>query len=258
MAETLYDDLGSGYDVIIHWERRLARETPFYRRLFAYYSVKRLLDVGCGTGWHARLFAQWGITVVGVDPSRAMLDVAHKTTQGLPVRLVQAGFSDLTRLDEAPFQAVVCLGNTLPHATTPQERAAALAAFRHCLTPGGVCVIQTLNYDLLKQTRQRFQPLSHGMVEGREQILLRMFDFGPDIWQFNILRFTRRNGGWEFTVSSAPHLPVFAADLHAQLQTAGFRNLRLYGDFESTPFDPETSDMLLAVAETEDDGGTAG
>ncbi|MBI3946833.1 MAG: class I SAM-dependent methyltransferase [Armatimonadetes bacterium] len=249
MAVDLYDELGGGYDVIINWERRLARETPFYRDLFARHQVARLLDVGCGTGWHARLFAGWGIAVVAADPSRAMLDVAGEVTRGLPVQLVEAGFAELPGLCETPFQAVVCLGNTLPHATTPRARAAALAAFRQCLAPGGVCVIQTLNYDLLRATGERFQPLSHGVVDGREQILLRMFDFGAVTWQFNILRFTRRDTGWEFTVSSAQHLPVFSADLAAQLQAAGFHGVRLLGGFDGNQFDPGASDMLLAVGQ---------
>lgn len=244
----LYDQLGAGYDVIIHWERRLARETPFYQEVFARHHVHRLLDVGCGTGWHARLFASWGIHVVGIDPSAAMLETAREVTQGLPVELRQAGFEDLAGMDAEAFEAVVCIGNTLPHAVTVEARMQALRGFLGRLRPGGVCVIQTLNYDQFAATRERFQPLAHGTVDGREQLLLRMFDFGPDTWQFNILRFTRTDSGWQFEHSEAPHLPVFGADLQWQLQDAGFTDVRLLGGFDRTPFDPATADMLLATA----------
>ncbi len=244
----LYDDLGAGYDLIINWERRLARETPFYQDLFARHGVRRLLDVGCGTGWHARLFAGWGIEVVGADPSEAMLQVAREVTAGLPVTLVQAGFGDLESACPGPFEAVVCLGNTLPHALSPEERLHALRAFRALLAPGGVCVVQTLNYDHLAATGERFQPLAQGTAEGREQLLLRMFDFGTDTWQFNLLRFTHQDAGWQFDVTSTRHLPVFGVDLAHQMQTAGFRSVSLFGGFDRQPYDPATADMLLAVA----------
>src|SRR3954447_6471707 len=37
---------------------------------------KRLIDVGCGPGHHARLFAEWGYEVVGVDASAMMIQQA--------------------------------------------------------------------------------------------------------------------------------------------------------------------------------------
>lgn len=249
MKTELYDDLGAGYDLIINWQARLARETPFYRELFAWHQVDRLLDVGCGTGQHARLFAEWGIAVVGADPSEAMLARAREVTQGLPVTLAQAGFRELESLCDTPFPAVLCLGNTLPHAVTPAERQQALRAFAACLAPGGVCVIQTLNYDQLAASGERFQPLAQGVVDGQEQLLLRMFDFGPETWQFNILRFTRPDGKWQFDVSSTRHLPVFGESLRQELLEAGFTQVRLLGDFDGSPYVPETAAMLLAVAE---------
>ncbi|MDH7569383.1 MAG: class I SAM-dependent methyltransferase [Armatimonadota bacterium] len=245
----LYDDLGVGYDLIINWERRLARETPFYQGLFQRHGVRRLVDVGCGTGWHARLFAGWGLQVVGVDPSQAMLDAARQVTEGLPVALVRGGFEDLPLASQPPFDAVVCLGNTLPHALTPQTRLAALRGFCHSLVPGGVCVVQTLNYDVIRATGERFQPLAQGTIAGREELLLRMFDFGPETWEFHILRFTRAEGSaWVFNPSSTRHLPVYGEEIASQLAAAGFSEVRLLGGFDQAPFDPHTSEMLLAVA----------
>ncbi|MFH1091440.1 MAG: methyltransferase domain-containing protein [Pseudomonadota bacterium] len=38
---------------------------------------ERLLDVGCGTGMHLQLFKREGLSVTGLDPSPAMLEVAR-------------------------------------------------------------------------------------------------------------------------------------------------------------------------------------
>lgn len=110
-------------------------------------------------------------------------------------------------------------------------------------------MVQSLNYDAVSAAGERLQPLSQGTLHGREQLLLRMFDFGEETWQFNILRFIREDAGWWFDVSSTRHLPVFAADLERQLAEAGFTGIRLLGGFAGAPFDAGTSDMLLAVAE---------
>ncbi|MDX2504938.1 MAG: class I SAM-dependent methyltransferase [Gammaproteobacteria bacterium] len=35
-----------------------------------------LLDVGCGTGYFSRKFADYGLNVTGIDPDQAMIDFA--------------------------------------------------------------------------------------------------------------------------------------------------------------------------------------
>jgi ubiquinone/menaquinone biosynthesis C-methylase UbiE len=54
------------------------REFDLLRRALAPRPGETLLDVGCGTGYFARLFAQRaGADVVGLDPDLAWLGFAH-------------------------------------------------------------------------------------------------------------------------------------------------------------------------------------
>jgi SAM-dependent methyltransferase len=64
----------------------------------------RLLDVGCGTGWHTIAFREHGWSVTGVDVSADMLRLARK--RGLDV--VEADASALP-FDDESFDAVVSL-----------------------------------------------------------------------------------------------------------------------------------------------------
>jgi len=57
---------------------RLARD--FAARL----PGRRLIDVGCGPGHHARVFAEWGYEVVGIDASAAMIEVARAGVRSEP------------------------------------------------------------------------------------------------------------------------------------------------------------------------------
>ena len=48
---------------------------------------ERLLDIGCGTGNHLRLFAERGLDVTGIDSSPYMLDIArHKVERRAEIR----------------------------------------------------------------------------------------------------------------------------------------------------------------------------
>lgn len=41
------------------------------------YNFKKILDVGCGTGFQSYLFAPTGAEVIGIDISKRMLEIAH-------------------------------------------------------------------------------------------------------------------------------------------------------------------------------------
>jgi SAM-dependent methyltransferase len=57
----------------------------------------RLIDIGCGPGFHAHLFAEWGYEVVGIDASAAMIELAWAEARSEPaprfevVRMQQLG-----------------------------------------------------------------------------------------------------------------------------------------------------------------------
>lgn len=60
--------------------------------------MRRLLDVGCGTGHFGVLLAGRGLRVVGVDPAGASLDVARGKPDADRVRWVHGTASDVLAL----------------------------------------------------------------------------------------------------------------------------------------------------------------
>jgi SAM-dependent methyltransferase len=70
----------------------------------------RVLDVACGHGRISRGLARLGVSVVGVDLSRAMLDKAEERERGEPlsIRYVHADVADPGLLDGDSFDAAVC------------------------------------------------------------------------------------------------------------------------------------------------------
>jgi len=74
-----YNDwLSKTYYAAVGVEDRLKHETPDLLKVFSQNKVKRILDVGCGTGDHVIDLAKRGFDVVGIDRSSAMINEANK------------------------------------------------------------------------------------------------------------------------------------------------------------------------------------
>jgi len=98
-----------------------------------------VLELGCGTGRVALALAQAGLTVVGVDYSAGMLEVARRQAAGLPLTLVQADMREL-RL-RRKFATVLVPFGGLQHMETAAEVTAALATVAHHLAAGGLAIV---------------------------------------------------------------------------------------------------------------------
>ena len=114
----------------------------WYRTLAAELGARRVLDLGCGTGLLTRSLASPGRTVVGVDPSEAMLDYARRQPGAERVRWVLGGASAIPAGLDADL--AVCTGNTIMH-LSPGGLAFAFDAIARSLRPGGVIAFETRN-----------------------------------------------------------------------------------------------------------------
>ena len=245
----LYDALASDYDRFVNWEGRLAHELPFLERLFADHGVRRVLDAACGTGHHAIALAERGYEAVGADLSAPMIEQARRnaTAAGLDVPFVTAGLGSLAALGQI-FDAVLCLGNSLPHLLTDAALAEALADFDAVLQPGGLLVIQNRNFDRVWSQKERFMgPQSYSDGE-REWLFVRFYDFHEQTVTFSMVRLQRAAAAWAQDVESTELRPLFRDDLAAALAAAGFAPAIFYGGYDGSPFDPAQSNDLIVVA----------
>ncbi len=256
----MYDDFSADYDRFVDWEARLAAELPFIERLLRRVGGRVMLDAACGTGMHAVALARRGYEVTGADASEGMIERAraNAAAAGVQVRFEVAGFGELARLvgkqgseeERGLFDALLCLGNSLPHVLTPEALHATLVDFAACLRPGGALLIQNLNYDRILTRQERWmEPQAHREGE-QEWLFLRFYDFDPDgLLTFNVVRLHRSGDQWEQRVMSTRLWPQRQAELIEALQAVGFVEVTYWGDMQGTPFVPEESPNLVLVAE---------
>ncbi|NPA80308.1 MAG: class I SAM-dependent methyltransferase [Thermotogae bacterium] len=103
---------------------------------FARIPVRRILEVGCGTGNLTRELVKLGYEVVGVDVSEGMLKVAQKK---LPdVRFLRADVREMDLGEQ--FDAVISTFDSLNNLLTEADLARAFGRIRAHLKPRGIFV----------------------------------------------------------------------------------------------------------------------
>lgn len=137
MSEDNFDHIAHEYDhalpahVVQHYlDKRV-------RYLVEVCPTGRVLDVGCGTGMLAGRLATAGLDVIGVDPSKGMLDVmASDAKAAHAVR----GSGGRLPFGDATFDLVLTVA-ALHHVADPAEVRITLMEMVRVLRPGGRAVV---------------------------------------------------------------------------------------------------------------------
>ena len=111
--------------------------------------ARRVLDVGCGSGSVLLALAGRIGRGVGVDVSRSEVARAERARKRRRVRNVSFKVADAARLpfQSGSFEAVVCLGDVLTYAGSYPRVRRALSELRRVLRPGGIAVIEGMNWE---------------------------------------------------------------------------------------------------------------
>ncbi len=265
-SRDFYDRQAALYEVMNDWPARLSLELPFIRRALEQARARTVLDVACGSGHHAIALAREGYKASGADISAEMIAQARLNAEraNVLVRFEQVSFADLAQFAPQAFDAVLCLGNSLPHALTEADQLAALTAMRERLRAGGALVLQNLNYDLRWKNRPRFFAINSATLDGRTVLIWRMADYHdpgahvpgldgpcpePGLITFHIAAIEQDAAGkWQAEVKSTLQHPLFAGDLTHRLAQVGFKDVVLFGGMDGSTFSPDSSSDLVIVA----------
>jgi ubiquinone/menaquinone biosynthesis C-methylase UbiE len=258
MAEAgAFDAFQPYYDLMVDWEQRIGREGPFFQRVFASVTARRVLDCACGTGHHVRLFARWGLEAVGTDLAPAMIDQARRDakTESARVRFEIADFRDLpNHFPQKPFDAVVCTGNSLPLAGGAEEIRQAIRSMADVLAPDGLLILHAKNFGVLPEGVNAYQNLVIRHVEDREILFLKVFRKVRHLCDIDIVVLDKQAGDWKKQETHARAWALEKAELEPMVTAAGFGRLQFYGGYEPKPFNPATSPDLILVARKEKAG----
>jgi SAM-dependent methyltransferase len=205
-----------------------------------------VVDLGSGTGEHARWLAEQGFAVVGIEGVKERWEVARGIDHPNVEHLL-GDFGAVEAMVRGHFGAAICLGNTLPAVLGVEALSRTLIGLRRRLLPRGVFVAQVLNYDRLESQGATELPERRLERDGEELVFRTALAFEPE----GVVGIT------ETVVDRAGSL-LFRRQRHQQawrhdqlvtlLEVARFTTIEAFGGFAGEPFDSPESEELILVA----------
>ena len=238
-----YDRFVDKYDVLVSYKNRVKREANFYDYLFKKYKINTVLDCACGTGHHVMMLKHMGYDIRGSDLSPAMINKARVNLkeQDLDVILKISDFKHLHKNIGEKFDAVICVGNSLPHLLTDEDLTLALTEMNSVLNENGILILEQRNYDKLLKSKKRFFPVAFR----ENDVFFYVLDFFPSEITFNIVNINTSSQTLETYTTKYNALKI--NKLKELLDTSGFQIIELYEDYDFTKFNIETSDRPILL-----------
>lgn len=201
-----------------------------------------ILDVPCGTGRHAAVFAKHGLRVTGIDISKACLQLAREECRGRPVSLSQG---DMARLSEHRnrYDAVVNLFSSFGYFATDSKNEQVLRELVSTLKPGGQIAIHLINRDWLLKV---FRPVDW-RIEGSKFILEgRKYDQNTHYNEAQVAVIDQRTGKGK--VYHHRMRLYSKLEMTALMRKCGLVDIRVLGNFDGDQFSRTGSSHPIYIA----------
>ena len=241
-----FDPIARFYDLD---DGRLSEDIPLYLG-FARKTGGPILDLGVGSARLALPLAEAGYEVIGIDISPDMLAIGRE-------RVVQAGLNDRIQLvladfTEPPlvgdFALAYCGYNAFLHLIEGAEQMQALQNWRDLLKPGGLLVVDVENPQLEALAGLPGDLEMEEVLVDESGLAVRKYTSAwadlPD--QVLYLRRVYETDDGRRETSFRVRI-LFQRELALLLACAGFGDMRFYGDYDLSPWEPD-SPRLIAVA----------
>jgi SAM-dependent methyltransferase len=245
-----YAQIADLYDIMIDWKKRLEREGAFFLKLFEEKGVRRVLDSAAAGGRHVRYFRERGYEFQGADFSPEMIEQCRRADPEHAGDYFRSDFRDLKQKVSPPYDALLCLGCSLPHLMSEEDFYEALSNFAAVLKRGGTLVTQFVNFDAIYRRGDRIRPLNHRIRPEGEYFFLRVYDLiSESQMDINLNVLIKRGRDWDWKMVNTSLFPIHADPYIELVKRAGFADVRLFGDYAFSPFDRDASGDLIVVAE---------
>lgn len=222
-----YSSIANEYDDFTSFSERLSSQSIIIEKIIEKYNIKEALDAGCGTGLYSILLAKAGVKVTAVDISREMIRKLNMNAQksNLKIETLVCDLSNINKYLEQKFDAIFCLGNTIPHILKLTQLHKVYKSFFRVLKPEGVLIVQQLNYDKLLKYKEQIQNIK--LVN--DKIYVRFYDYGQSMINFFILMIDLRNSS-KSSLEKILLKPYLLPEHKEYLEKVGYKKISLYED----------------------------
>jgi SAM-dependent methyltransferase len=183
-------------------------------------SGQTVLDLGCGPGYHARVLTERGCRVVAVDVSRTCLDELRRECPSADLIPLHANLLDRKSYERfGPFQAILCLGDTLPHLPDQANVRELIEIAGDLLAPGGILVLEFRE----QTTEMKGKDAVFTTRADRDRIMQCVLHYEPTrVWVTDVVH-EWTNGAWQTSKSTYPKLRLDAEQIVREAAAIGLR-----------------------------------
>jgi len=220
------------------------RQADLVADLFPPERYRRLLDLCCGEGRYARLFAAKGYAVTGVDLSRRLIEIARdRAGAGTGITYL---VEDMRRIDfREEFDIVVNLFTSFGYFASEQEDRRVIRGVHRALRPRGVFWLDFLNRPfVLSRLKSTVKKAGKDTVVEESR---RLSGDGKRVEKDILIR-EREGEGRESIHAYRESVRLYTREeLHRMLGEAGFRVKREFGDYGGAPWSADRPRLIIAA-----------
>lgn len=254
--EELHDWIAKYYDSFIDWKERLSAELPLLLKFIKQRKVQKIIDIGCATGEHdIALVKTNGFSVLGIEKSQHMIDVANSKKETLPQKLkeklnfIKLDRADLPKSSFKGFDAALILGGVISHSTNLDRD---LNAICSSLNPDkNLIIIQMPDYELILKKRDRFSSLTFfkrsASARGESAFII-FYDFRNDgLINLNNVILESDGKKWKPKgIGTAVLNPITKKQLNSILEKKGYK-VRVLQHKSLSVFNPKLSREIFII-----------
>ncbi len=133
------------YYNLIYSDKDYAKEAETVRRIIGRHQaapVKKVLDIGCGTGKHDVCLHKLGYQVKGIDLSTQMVEIARQNAEGIDGLEFEVGNAQEYKTD-IKYDAVLSLFHVMSYQNDNEQILAAFQTAHDALVGGGIFLFDT-------------------------------------------------------------------------------------------------------------------
>ncbi len=233
----IFEHFANAFPLVSDESKRWTKEGPFLLDL-AGSRGGRILDLACGSGFHARHLAGQGFAVTGVELSASTIRRGRLLPDGDRVCWIEG---DITKQIPGSFDLVLLIGNTLSLFQHESDVRKIFGSVSN-LVEGGVFVIHVIDFDYLREHPVRIE--REGNVDGKRVIFEKRIEPQP---HGAIIRITVTTDDDVSPDTETERLFEHGAPRLTELASEfGFKLRSEAGGLDGTPRKPgETKDVVL-------------